>query len=45
MFGGGNLKVGVNHVKLVVSFVIPCCAGLFLVFYMIVNALIVEKDY
>ena len=28
IFGGRNPKVGENHVKLVVSFVIPCCARL-----------------
>ena len=32
IFGGRNPKVGVNHVNLVVSFVLLCCAGLFLLF-------------
>ena len=29
IFGGRSPKVRVNHVKLVVSFVLSCCAGLF----------------
>ena len=27
----------VNHVKMVVSFVLYCCAGLFLVYMMVMN--------